>query len=535
MKRALSSGVLAFVLAARAGAAEFDLQNASIADLQAAMTAGALSAEQLLALYLARIEAYEEQGPTINAIISQNANALAEARALDLERAAKGPRSPLHGIPVVLKDNIDSAGQPTTGGSMFLAGHMPAQDAFIVKGLRDAGAIILAKVNLGDFASDATGRSSVSGQTRNPFDPTYTPAGSSGGTGAAVGAWFAPLGLGTDTGGSLRSPTSVNGLAGLKPTTGLLSRGGIIPTCWTFDAAGPMARSVADVATMLGAMTGVDAADADTRVSQGLAHRDYTRFLDAGALRGARIGVVRSPVEAEAGMNAVFEQALADLRAQGAVLVDAVEFPRHVMDSRAALTEVVCDTEVPPDMARYLAPLPESYPKSLLDLAALAAKHLEANPAAAELFPEIYARYPARMTRMLTADSRVYRSAREQGLTMAREAVQGLFEQYQLDAVVYLTRVNLPDRIGPNVELDSTTLTRLGDSSFRNIANLTGFPDLTIPAGRNDAGLPVSISLLGPAWSEPRLLALGFAYEQASRRRFNAKATPPLPGEHIAY
>jgi len=234
-------------------------------------------------------------------------------------------------------------------------------------------------------------------------------------------------------------------------------------------------------------------------------------------------------------MDAVFEQALADLREQGAVLVDGVEFPRHVMESRAALTQVVCDTEVPADMARYLARLPDDYPKSLLDLATLAELHLEANPASVELFPDIYARYPARMTRTLTADSLVYRSAREQGLAMARAAVQGLFEQHRLDAVVYLTRASLPERIGPNTDLEAPALARLSGSSFRNIANLTGFPDLTIPAGRNDAGLPVSISLLGLAWSEPRLLAIGYAYEQATRRRFNASATPALPGERFDY
>ena len=535
MKIKMGTLMLALAMVSRVGAAEFDLQNAGVADIQAAISAGALTSEQLMKLYLARIEAYEEQGPRINAILSLNPDALAEARALDLERARTGPRSSLHGIPVVLKDNIESAGLPTTGGSLFLAGNIPAQDAAIVRGLRDAGAIILAKVNLGDFASDSTGRSSIGGQTRNPFDPSYSPAGSSGGTGAAVGAWLAPLGLGTDTGGSLRSPTSVNGLAGLKPTTGLLSRGGIIPTCWTFDAAGPMARSVADLAHMLGPMTGVDDADVETRKSQGLAHRDYTRFLDAGALRGARIGVVRNPGPAEAGMDVVFEQALADIREQGALLVENVEFPRHVLEARAALTQVVCDTEVPPDMARYLANLPDQYPKSLLELASLAARHLEVNPASAEFFPEIYARYAPRMTRALTADSLVYLSAREQGLAMARDAVQGLFELHRLDAVVYLTRANLPERIGSNTELDAPSLARLSGSSFRNIANLTGFPDLTVPAGRNDAGLPVSISLLGPAWSEPRLLALGYAYEQATRRRFNAGATPPLLGERFDY
>jgi len=522
-------------MVASADGRQFNLQDATVSDIQAAMAAGALSAEGLMQLYLARIEAYDKAGPMINAIVSLNTEAMEEARQLDQERMRSGPRSALHGIPIALKDNIESVGLPTTGGSIFLAGNLPQQDAPIVKRLRDAGAIILAKVNLGDFASDATGRSSIAGQTRNPFNPDYTPAGSSGGTGAAVGAWFAPLGVGTDTGGSLRSPTSVNGLAGLKPTAGLLSRTGIIPTCWTFDVAGPMARSVGDVATMLGVMAGIDDDDPATRGGLGLAHRNYAIFLDPNALLGARIGVLRSTVQAEAGMDAVFDSALAELAREGAVLVDPVAIPRHVLDSRAALTEVICDTEVPRDMAHYLARLPHGFPRSLEDLANLAASHLESRPELTEYFPKVYARYPARTMRAQTPDSLIYRSAHQSGLAMAREAMQGVFAAHGLDALVYLTRATLPGRIGPNPYYDAAALALLSSGSFRNIANLTGFPDLTVPAGRNEAGLPVSISFLGPAWSEPRLLALGYAYEQASRERFNAGATPRLSGESFDY
>jgi amidase len=517
-----------------ARAETFELADADIAQIQAAIDADALSAERLVRLYLDRIAAYEKQGPTIRALVSLNTNALTEARALDRERRASGRRSPLHGIPVVLKDNIDSVGLPNTGGSLFLRENHPQADAFVVARLRAAGAIILGKVNLGDFASDATGRSSLGGQTVNPHDPSYSPSGSSGGTGAALGAWFAPLGLGTDTGGSLRSPTSINGLAGLKPTTGLLSRGGIIPTCWSFDVVGPMARSVTDVAFMLGAMTGVDEADPATLESLGLAHGDYTRFLDRTALKGARLGVLRSPVPAEAGMDEVFERALADLQAQGAVLVP-VDFPRHVLETRAALTQVVCDTEKELEMDRYLAPLPAGLPHSMRELSARATVHLARHPEQAASFPKVYAQFAARLHNPQPPDSRIYRSAREQGLAMAREAVRGVFEAHRLDALVYLTRTNLPDPVGHNPVYDAATLTRLSAGSFRNIANLTGFPDLVVPAGRNQAGLPVSISFLGPAWSEPRLIALAYAYEQATRRRFNAAATPALPSESFEY
>ncbi|MEJ1963671.1 MAG: amidase family protein [Gammaproteobacteria bacterium] len=235
-----------------ARAATFDLSRATLADVQAAFASGALTSEKLVGLYQARIAAYDERGPVIKAIIALNANALAEARALDAERKAKGPRGPLHGVPVVLKDNIDTAEMPTTGGSFVLAGSQPRVDAPIVRRLREAGAIILAKVNLDDFAAGGAGFSSVLGQTRNPYDPRFTPLGSSGGSGAALAAWFTPLAVGTDTGGSLRSPASVSGIYGLKPTTGLLSRDGIIPTCYSYDAAGPMARNVYDLAAMLG-------------------------------------------------------------------------------------------------------------------------------------------------------------------------------------------------------------------------------------------------------------------------------------------
>lgn len=528
---AIAAALLMWAATPAAQAGRFDLAEATIADIAAATDAGALDAETLMSLYLARIEAYEARGPQINAIVSLNSDAMAQARALDLERAQKGRRSLLHGIPVVLKDNIDSVGLPNTGGSIFLAGNMPVRDAHIVKGLRDAGAIILAKVNLGDFASDATGRSSIGGQTRNPHDPAYTLAGSSGGTGAAVGAWFAPLGLATDTGGSLRSPTSVNGLVGLKPTTGLLSRGGNIPTCLAFDSPGPMARSVHDVALSLGFMTGMDPADPMTRTGAGLFHRDYTQFLDTDALRGARIGIVRDVSGVDAEIDAVFEAAVADLRRLGAVLVDPVSFPPHLMGARAGLTKVVCDTEVPLEFARYLETIGPVYPKSIGALAQRADEYLSRHPEQAADFPKIYAQYKKRTGAMPGVDSLTYRSARDHGLAMARDAVLGLFETDRLDALVYVTRANRPELVGPAQPARQGA----SDQSLRNIANLTGFPDLIVPAGKTGDGLPVSISFFGPAYSEPRLLAFGYAYEQATRKRFNAAATPRLDGEVFDY
>lgn len=514
-----------------ATATRFELATASIPEINAAIAAGALSSERLVELYLARIAAYDKQGPTINAFISLNPHAAAEARALDEERRLRGPRSPLHGIPVVLKDNIDAVGLPCTGGSLFLAGNRPAADAFIVRQLRESGAIILGKVNLGDFASDATGRSSLGGQTLNPHNLRYTPAGSSGGTGAALGAWFAPLGLGTDTGGSLRSPTSVNGLVGLKPTTGLLSRGGNIPTALFFDSPGPMARHVHDLALALGVMVGLDPSDPATLASAGLFHRDYTPFLRQDALRGARIGVMRDIQGLDTEIDALYEAALADLRRAGAVLIDPVNYPPHVVGARAGIVKVVADTEVPEEFDRYFATLGPGFPHSFAELVARADAHLATRDDPAAPFPRVYTHYKTRVGLQQPRTSLLYRSAREDGVAMMRAGVLGLYERHQLDALVYCTRANRPDLVGvENRPAPGGPLT-----SVRDVANITGFPDLIVPAGTTADGLPVSLSFIGPAFSEPRLLAYAYAFEQATQRLPIAASTPALPGECFDY
>src|SRR5215472_12251183 len=256
-----------------------DLDSATVADLNAALDSGALTSEKLVQMCMARIQAYDRKGPELNAVMALNQKALDTARALDAERKAKGPRSPLHGIPVVLKDNYNTADLPTTGGSVLLEGSIPPTDAFVVKKLRDAGAIILAKVNMSEFAS-ASPQSSLGGQSLNPHDLKRSPAGSSGGTGVAIAAAYAPLGMGTDTGGSIRGPSTSNGIVGLKPTHGLLSRNGIIPLSLSFDTGGPMARNIYDVAVALGVMTGIDAADAATKKSTGKFLTDYAKGLN---------------------------------------------------------------------------------------------------------------------------------------------------------------------------------------------------------------------------------------------------------------
>ena len=275
-----SVSLLVFLSLATLGSAEtLDLTSASIAEINAAFEAGTLTSEKLVELCLARIEAYDAKGPKLNAVIALHPGALAAARALDEERRTSGPRSPLHGIPVVLKDNYDTFDLPTTAGSFMLQDSIPPDDAFVVKKLRDAGAIILAKLNMSEFASGAT-MSSLIGPMLNPHDLERSPAGSSGGTGVAIAAAYAPLGLGTDTGGSVRGPSAANGIVGLKTTHGLLSRDGIVPLGLSFDTAGPMARNVYDVAVALGIMAGLDPADDSTHKGDGKRETDYTQYLD---------------------------------------------------------------------------------------------------------------------------------------------------------------------------------------------------------------------------------------------------------------
>ena len=310
-----------------------DVTSANIEELNRAFDAGTLTSELLVGLYLARIEAYDEAGPNLNAVITLNPRASERARALDAERRSNGPRSPLHGIPIVLKDNIDTADLPTTAGSNLLAGSIPADDAFLVRKLREAGAIVLAKLNMSEFASGGA-INSLGGPTRNPHDLVRSPAGSSGGTGASIAAAFAQVGLGTDTGGSIRGPSTANGIVGLKPTHGLIGRDGIIPLALSFDTVGPMARHVYDVAAALGVMTGIDPGDDATLKSEGRFETDYTQYLDADALNGARFGIARDFLGQDADVDWVIEASLEVIRDAGATVVD-VHLPEWLLRASA--------------------------------------------------------------------------------------------------------------------------------------------------------------------------------------------------------
>lgn len=523
----LAIALFATMLLTQARAASIDLDTATIADINDAFDSGTLTSEKLVRMYLKRIETYDKRGPAINTVITLNAKALDQARELDKERKSRGRRSPIHGIPIVLKDNYDTYDMPTTAGSLLLKGSIPPDDAFVVKKLREAGAIILAKVNLSEFASGSggpNGFSSMGGQTRNPHDLTKGPSGSSGGTGAAIAASFAQFGLGTDTGGSVRGPSSANGIAGLKPTYGLMSRDGIVPLALSYDTGGPMARSVYDVAVALGIMTGIDAADPATQESAGKAETDYTRYLKRGSLKGARIGVARDFFRQSVETDFVMEGAIATLKALGATVIDPVNYPDYLLTGREAITRPISGREFKVQVSRYLATLKPEYPHSLAELIARA----EA--------PGSGYTNPWRLNAMKQAQASIggldepeYLVARNEGLALIRATVLATFASHQLDALIYPTS----PRPAQPIEPPATPAPAGGTGSATNIANRTGFPDLIVPAGMTKDGLPVTISFFGPAFSEPKLLGYGYDFEQATHARVLPKFTPALAGEKI--
>ena len=499
-----------------------DLDAVTITELNAAFDAGTLTSVQLVSRYLARIAAYDRQGPAVHAVIALNPKALETARALDAERKTKGKRSPLHGVPIVLKDNYDTRDLATTGGSVLLEGYIPARDAVLVQRLREAGAIVLAKVNMSEFASSGA-YSSLGGHTRNPHDPAFAPGGSSGGTGAAIAAAFAQFGLGTDTGGSIRGPATVNGIVALKPTHGLLSRTGIIPLALSFDTGGPMARSVTDLAIALGAMTGADAADTATRRSAGHAESDYTQFLRPNALKGARIGIARDFTGFDTEVDWIMESSLHAMRKAGAIIVE-VRFPKWMLETRDAWYSAVRFPEFPPQIADYLRNTPPGFPKTLAEMIerSQGLTSLGANGTAPNA--SRWAKFVNELASGTTDDYR-YRSVHDHALPMMRDVVNGMLASNQLDAIVYPTQSVKPERI------DAAGNSAAPDA--QNIANLTGFPDLVVPAGFSDNRLPIGISFLGTAWSEPRLIALGYSFEQLTRARRRPVTTPALPGEAV--
>jgi amidase len=500
--------LLAFAVTAHAKA--FDVVEASIAELQEAMTSGRVTSKQLTSLYLARIKAIDKAGPKLNAVIEVNPDALAIADALDRERKAKGPRGPLHGVPVLIKDNIATADRmQTTAGSIALVGVKPPRDAFVVTKLRDAGAVILGKTNLSEWANirstrSTSGWSSRGGLTRNPYALDRNTSGSSSGSGAAIAASLAAVAVGTETDGSIISPSAVNGLVGIKPTVGLVSRAGIIPISHSQDTPGPMARTVADAAALLAAMAGTDLRDDATRDASPKAV-DYTKVLDAGALKGARLGVVRSQFGGRNDLvSAEVEKALKILEAQGAVLVDLPELPNATKYGATELEVLL--TELKADLGAYLREYAPGAPvQSLDDVIAFN----EANKA--KVMPYFGQEHFVNAQKKGGLDAKEYLDALANNHKFSRtEGIDKALSENKLDALIAPAG-------GPAWLTDFIK----GDASgggFTSPAAVAGYPHVTVPAGFVQ-GLPCGISFVGTAWSEPRLIALAYAFEQASRAR----------------
>lgn len=530
MTRLIRAGLIASIAIGAAFAPlsaqrSLELDAATIADVNAAFAKGTLTSERLTQMFLSRIDAYDRKGPMLRAILTVNPKALEVARAMDAERKAKGPRSPLHGIPVIIKDNIDTADMPTTGGSVMLDGWVPPDDAFVVKKLRDAGAVIIAKANLSEFASGAT-HSSLGGQILNPHDLARSPSGSSGGTGVSMASAFAMAGLGTDTGGSVRGPSTNNGVAGLKTTMGLVSRDGVIPLALSFDTVGPMARSVHDVAALLSVIAGVDAADASTKAGQGRAMADYTQALKGDALKGARLGIARDFMGQDEDVDWVMESSFEAMKKQGATLVD-VKFPKWLLDAKAEYYSAIRYPEFVSQIADYLKATGPTYPKTIDDLIERARQVNAPQPDGSSPNPGRWTLL-VRESKSGTMNDYQYTSVRDHALPLVRAVLDGILQAGKLDAIVYPTASRRPPLMSSPAEVPGGS-----SATGSNLANLSGFPDMIVPAGFTTDDLPVGISFIGPAFSEARLLALGYSFEQATRVRRLPRHTPLRAGDAI--
>lgn len=489
----------------------FELDEVTVAELQAAMQSGERTARSITQLYMARIEALDRRGPELRSIIEVNPDALEIADRLDAERRDSGPRSPLHGIPVAIKDNIDTNDRmTTTAGSLALEGSIPPRDAFIVERLREAGAIVLAKANMSEWAyfrgyQATSGWSARGGQCRNPYALDRNPCGSSSGSGVAVSANLVPLTIGTETGGSIMCPSSINGVVGIKPTVGLWSRSGIIPISHSQDTAGPMARTVRDAAILLGPLTGTDSRDQATGPSAGNAHADYEQFLDADGLRGARIGVARSFGGFEPRVLALFDEAVGAMRAAGAVVIDPANLDASAWNDPLSL--VLLEYEFKADLNAYLATLgPDAPVKSLAEIIEFNERNADREMPhfGQQRMLDAQARGPLTDEAYLDARRTVQSNNRENG-------IDRLMDEHRLDAIVAPT-------MGLAWLTDHVKGDRLETGSSAGPAAIAGYPDISVPMGFV-AGLPVGVSFFGRAWSEPTLLRIAYGYEQATGHR----------------
>jgi amidase len=488
----------------------FDLDEITIGELQDGMKSGRFTARSLVEKYTARIHEIDKQGPAVNAIIEMNPDAFEIADALDQERKGKGPRGPLHGIPVLIKDNIDTADRMmTTAGSLALVGSKPAKDSFVAQKLRTAGAVILGKTNLSEWANirsshSTSGWSGRGGLTRNPYALDRNPCGSSSGTGAGVSANLAVAGIGTETDGSIVCPSSSNGLAGIKPTVGLISRAGIIPISHSQDGAGPMCRTVRDAAILLSALTGVDPDDAATAASAGKAQTDYARYCDPNGLKGARIGVARKYFGFNDAVDALMAQALDLMKQQGATLVDPADIESFGKFDESEL--LVLLYELKADLNAYLARLGPSAPvHTLKEIIAFneSSRQKEMPYFGQDLFLKAEAKGALTEKEYLDALAKNHQLARTEG-------IDALMDKNHLDAIVAPTG-------GPAWLTDLVNGDHVAGGSS-NAAAVAGYPNINVTAG-SILGLPVGISFFGRAWSEPTLIKLAYGFEQASKAR----------------
>jgi amidase len=504
---------------------EFELEEATIADLQRDMVSGKQTSHSITAAYLERIAAMDRQGPSLHSVIETNPDALAIADSLDRERKQKGQRGPLHGIPVLIKDNIDTADRmTTTAGSLALEGSIPLRDSFVAQRLREAGAVIFGKTNLSEWANfrsthSSSGWSGRGGQARNPYVLDRNPCGSSSGSGAATSANFAAISVGTETDGSVVCPSSANGLVGIKPTLGLISRAGIIPIAHSQDTAGPMARTVTDAAILLTALAGVDSRDSATAASKGHASPDYTKFLNADGLKGARIGVMREKFFGfNDSVDALMATAIDDIKRLGAVVVDPTEIPTNGKYDDTELEVLLYEFKA--DLNKYLASLgPKAPVKTMADIIAFNEKNKDREMPyfAQELMVRSQAKGPLTEKKYLDALAKNHRMSRTEG-------IDAVMIKHKLDAIITVT--GGPAWVTDVINGDHYT------GGYSTASAVAGYPHITVPVGFA-FGLPCGMSILGRAWSEPKLISIAYAFEQATKHRRAPKFIPTLGADMI--
>ncbi len=489
--------------------ADFELNETTIAELQDKLSSGAINSEEITRKYLDRIGQIDQKGPELRAVIEINPEALDIARQMDAERKSGKVRGPMHGIPILIKDNIDTGDRmQTTAGSLALAGVPSPDDAFIVGKLRDAGAVLLGKTNLSEWANfrstkSSSGWSGRGGQVRNPFCLDRSPCGSSSGTGAAVSANLCAIGIGTETDGSIVCPSGINGIVGIKPTVGLWSRDGIIPISHSQDTAGPMARTVTDAVVLLGLLAGSDPGDSSTDLKKGETFTDYTRFLDVNGLKGVRIGLASNFFGFHAEVEKLMKEAIQTMRDQGAEIIENLKFEKRSEAGDAEWQVLI--SEFKADLNDYLKTRTGLQAHSLADLIEFNRKNAETELKwfGQEIFES------AEKTAGL--DEPIYLEALKKSKKLSREeGIDQLMDQHQLDALIAPTN-------GPAWTIDWVNGDHFGGGSSEPAA-ISGYPNITVPAGYVHE-LPVGISFFGRAWSEPTLIKLAYAYEQATKHR----------------